>query len=259
MHDPVYSMMDIAPTVSAILRLPAPRQARGVPIPEIVADLAGSPRLALLAPDALGAFAWNLWKGEMPYLSSLHLRKSITLRAVMPSITPVNFATMVTGTDLEGHGVHTFEHDFACETLFDLVRGAGGKSTGIGLDGYTGSKLLGRSADIWGNAGSGSDDAIAEQVVGIAEQHGPEFLIAQFGRVDDVFHQYGPSSPSVVPMLRATDARLREVVRRLKPLGYGILILSDHGQHDVTDHPSGFKGLHGTDSPEDCLVPCMWA
>ena len=259
MNNKGHSMIDIAPTVSAILQLPAPAQTEGVPIREIVADLAGSSRVAILAPDALGMFAWNLWRAEMPYLSSLHAQNSLTLRSVMPSITPVNFATMVTGTDLAGHGVHTFKDDFACETLFDVVRKAKGKSAGVGLDGYTGSELLGRFADIWGNAGDGSDDAVADKIIEIADNDRPEFLIAQLGRVDDVFHRYGPSSPSVVPMLKATDTRLKRLVEHLKPLGYGIVILADHGQHDVTEPSAkGLKGSHGTDILEDCLVPCTW-
>jgi len=252
-------MIHIAPTVAAILRLPAPAQAKGAPIAEIVAGLSGCRKVAVVAPDALGLFAWNLWKKEMPYLASLHERNSVTLRSVMPSITPVNFATIVTGTDLAGHGVQTFRDDFGCETLFDAVRKARGKSAGVGIHGYTGSELLGRFADIWGNAGDGSDDAVAERVLEIAQRDCPEFLIAQLGRVDDVFHRYGPSSPSVVPMLRETDARLERVIQRLRPLGYGVLVLSDHGQHDVDDPAvAPLKGLHGTDSPEDCLVPCTW-
>jgi len=254
-----FSMMDVAPTVSAILGLPAPSGARGTAIRQIAEGLAGSERVALLAPDALGLFAWNLWKDEMPYLGSLHAAGSVVLRSVMPSITPVNFATMITGTDLDGHGIHTFEHDFACETLFDVVRRAGGASAGVGLDGYTGSKLLARFADIDGNAGCGTDEAVADKVVEIAGGKRPRFLIAQLGRVDDVFHQFGPSSPEVVPMLRETDGRLKRLVDCLKPLGYGVIILADHGQHDVTDEPESSKrGNHGTDSSEDCLVPCTW-
>jgi predicted AlkP superfamily pyrophosphatase or phosphodiesterase len=254
-----YSMIDIAPTVSAILQLHAPAQAKGAPIQDIVTALSGLSKVVILAPDALGMFAWNLWRAEMPYLNSLHTQNSITLHSVMPSITPVNFATMVTGTDLAGHAVHTFKDNFACETLFDVVRKANGKSAGVGLAGYTGCELLGRFADIWGNAGDGSDDAVADMVIEIADSAGPEFLIAQFGRVDDVFHKYGPSSSSVVPMLKATDARLKRLVEHLRPLGYGIVILADHGQHDVVE-PSmkGLKGSHGTDMPEDCLVPCTW-
>jgi predicted AlkP superfamily pyrophosphatase or phosphodiesterase len=255
-HD---SMMDVAPTVSAILHFPTPAATKGAPIPEMVADLAGVDKVAVLAPDAFGLFAWNLWKGEMPYLRSLHAERSIVLRSVVPSITPVNFSTMVTGTDLAGHGVRTFNHDFACETLFDVVRAAGRRSAGVGFEGYTGGKLLARFADIDGTTERGEDDLIVDKVIEIADAHAPTFLIAQLGRVDDIFHKYGPSSPEVVPMLRATDVRLQRAVEHLIPLGYGVIILADHGQHDIVNDPSTpHKGGHGSDSDIDCLVPCTW-
>lgn len=252
-------MMDVAPTVSAVLRLPAPAHAKGAPIRAIVADLAGARRLAILALDALGTFAWNLWRGRMLYLDALHERRSVILRSVMPSITPVNFATMVTGTDLAGHGANTLNDAFACETLFDVVRRAGGKSAGVGLHGYTGCELLGRFADIRGDAGNGTDDDVAEKIIEIAGRDQPEFLIAQLGRVDDVFHQHGPSSPAVVPMLQASDKRLGRLVKHLQPLEYGVLIVADHGQHDMPDAPAGeMQGSHGSDRDEDCLTPCTW-
>jgi len=120
--------------------------------------------------------------------------------------------------------------------------------------------LLGRFADIRGNVPLGSDEAIAERVAQIARDDKPQFIIAQLGRVDDVFHEHGPSSPEVVPMLRDTDARLKRMVESLVPHGYGVIILADHGQHDVVDAlPGQHKGNHGSDSDEDCLVPCTWA
>ena len=60
-------------------------------------------------------------------------------------------------------------------------------------------------------------------------------------------------------MLRDTDARLKTLIEHLTPLGYGVIILADHGQHDIPDAKEGEKhGGHGTDSDEDCLVPCTW-
>jgi predicted AlkP superfamily pyrophosphatase or phosphodiesterase len=256
MNNDEYAMIDIAPTVSAVLNLPAPAQSWGVPIQEIVTDLNHEDRIALIVPDALGLFAWNLWHDQMPCLQSLHNRHSIVLRSVMPSITPVNFSAMVTGNDVSGHGVLTFEDSFACETLFDVVRRTGGKSAGVGLDGYTGSELLGRFADIWGNAGKGDDANIEEKILEIVDLHQPEFIIAQLGKVDDVFHQYGPSSPLVVPMLKDLDGRLDRLVSYLNSHAYGVIILSDHGQHDVDEED--LRGTHGTDSDIDCLVPCTW-
>jgi len=44
-------MMDVAPTVSAALCLPVPADAKGSPIAEIVADLEGMERVAVLAPE----------------------------------------------------------------------------------------------------------------------------------------------------------------------------------------------------------------
>lgn len=255
----VHSMTCVAPTVSAVLGLPAPARSEGDVIREIADDLAGRQRVALLATDALGRFAWGLWRDAMPWLKARHAERSVTLRSVMPSVTPVNFATMVTGADREGHGIGAKTDDFACETLFDTVRAAGGRSAGVGIENYTGQALLARCADIAGDVGDGTDDDVADRVLEIAESESPRFLIAQLGRVDDTFHKYGPSSPEVVPMLRETDARLKRLTGRLAPLGYGVLILSDHGQHDQTDPAARKKGGHGTDSDEDCLVPCTWA
>jgi len=254
-----YSMMDIAPTVSAVLGLPPPAQAKGSPIQEIVIDFSNRKRVAILVPDALGMFAWNLWKHKMPYLESLHNDRSIVLRSVMPSVTPVNFATIVTGTDVQGHGVRVYTGSFSCETLFDVLRKANRKSAGVGLDDHTGCELMGKNADICGNAGEGSDDDVADKVIEIVDSDRPDFLIAQFVRVDYTFHKYGPSSSSVVPMLIGTDERIRKLVDHLGPLGYGIIIMSDHGQHDLPiASPEGKKGDHGTDTPEDRLVPCTW-
>ena len=252
-------MLDIAPTVCAILNLRFAPETTGAAIPEIVQDLPACRRVALLAPDALGLFAWERWQDEMPFLRSLHEQRSVILRSVMPSITPVNFATMVTGTDVSVHKVRSKTDTFACETLFDIVRSAGGKSAGIGLEGYSGSELLGRHADFWGKAKGGSDVAVAVKIVEIVKGDLPRFLIAQFGRVDDTFHCYGPSSPLVVPMLREADVLFRGLVADLKRLAYGVIILSDHGQHDVPDPQEGEdRGAHGTDVPEDRLVPCTW-
>ena len=262
MQNTAYSMMDITPTISEVMKVSCPDMAQGVPITEIVSSCETPARVAVLALDALGLFAWNLWRAEMPYLDGLHNQKTITLRSVMPTITPVNFATMVTGSDLKGHGVNTFKDPIRCESLFDTLRRANRRSAGVGLDGYTGSELLGRHADICGNAGDGSDETVAEKVMKIARGEKPDFIIAQFGKVDDYFHEHGPSSPQMAPLLRETDRYLEKTTACLKDENYAVIILADHGQHDAeadeAEEAEGLKGWHGSDRPEDLYVPCTW-
>lgn len=248
-----YPMTCLAPTISALLGLPAPAQATESPIPAIKESVGSAERVAVVAPDALGVAILERWTQEMPFLTSLVDRRRVTLRAVMPTITPVNFATMVTGVVRDVHGIGAWKDDFTCETLFDVIRAHGGKSAGVGRVGYTGSELLGRSADLWGKAESKTDDEVEALALGFAEKEEPQFIIVQLGATDDIFHRHGPSSPEVIPTLHATDERLSRMVGRLTELGYAVIVDADHGQHDTEK-----GGSHGTAEDVDALVPCTW-
>jgi len=253
-----YSIVSVAPTTCAVLGLPAPKSAEGPVISEVVESMTQQEKMAILAPDAFGYLMWERWKSEVPFLTGLANEHLLRLRCVMPSVTPVNFATIVSGVGLTVHGVRKKEHDFKCETVFDVVRTAGHRSAGFGQPEWTGSDLLAREADIDGTSEKNSDDSIVKRVLEVLDEESPKFIIAQIGETDDIFHEYGPSSPEVIPGLRRTDQRLKHLVRKLIPLGYGIIILADHGQHDCHDREDGLRGIHGTDSDEDCLVPLTW-
>ncbi|MFW5867793.1 MAG: alkaline phosphatase family protein [Armatimonadota bacterium] len=251
-----HSMTCIAPTVAAVLSLRPPHDATGEPIDSIVTDLEGTERLAIIAPDALGQHQLERFADEMPFLTSLCDRRHLVLQSVMPSVTCVNFATMITGCELDCHGINARNLDFACETLFDVLEEAGQAGAGCGRPGYTGGELLGRVAQIDGTAALSDDAAVEEAVLRIAHEEGPVFIIAQIGGTDDHFHRFGPGSPRMVPKLRETDCRLERMVSELTEGGYAVMILSDHGQHD-TGNPE-YGGTHGTESDEDRLVPCTW-
>jgi predicted AlkP superfamily pyrophosphatase or phosphodiesterase len=254
-----FPITSVAPTVSAILDVAAPAEAKDPIIGEMAADLSACSRVAILAPDALGDFAFRQWKEEMPFLNAFYAQHNVLLRSVVPTITPVNFAAIVSGANPPVHGVKTLNDDIQCESLFDVVRAAGGRSAGIGREGYTGAELLGRHADISGRGPAAEKDAGVERLVlQIVDKDAPQFLIAQLGITDDVFHQFGPSSPDVVPVLRETDERLQRLSAHLIALGYGIIVLADHGQHDV-EKDGRITGSHGTDCDADSLVPCTWA
>ena len=254
-----YVIKDVAPTVSAILGLRSPAQSTGAVIPQIVRDLSGRQRVAVLVPDALGLFPWQRWRHEMPCLCSLHDKHSIVMRSVLPSVTPVCFSAILTGADQSVHGVDARTDTIACESLFDTVSQSKGQTAGVGLRGHTGYEFLGRHAGIRGDGGDGSDAGTETEIIRIVDHHSPAFLIAQLYWTDGIFHKHGPSSPAVVPILQETDGRIDRLCRYLGDQGYGVIVLADHGQHDVLDAGVGEnKGRHGTDADEDLLVPCTW-
>ena len=256
MPDLLHSMTAVAPTAARALGLRDPAQATSRPIQAVLADLEGSARLAIVAPDALGQASLEHFASEMPFLSSMHAGRHLVLRSVMPSMTPVNFATMVTGCELEIHGVSAKERPVECETLFDVLAEAGMRGAGCGRPGYTGSDLLARIAQIDGTAALSDDAAIEEAVLRIARDERPEFLIAQLGATDDHFHRFGPYSERMIPKLRETDCRLERMTAALTERGYALMVLSDHGQHESGD--AAKMGTHGSDCDEDCLVPLTW-
>ena len=251
-----HSMTCVAPTIAAALSLRPLHDATGEPIDEILADLQGTERIAVLAPDALGQHQLEHFAAQMPFLWSLCEARHATLQSVMPSVTCVNFATMITGCDLEGHGISSRELELQCESLFDVLQEVGQAGAGCGRPNYTGGKLLARVAQIDGSAALSDDAAVEEIVVRIARADHPEFIIAQIGGTDDHFHRFGPRSERMIPKLRETDCRLDRMVTDLSEAGYSTIILADHGQHETGDPTH--MGSHGTDSDEDCLVPCTW-
>jgi len=251
-----HSMTCVAPTVAAALSLRQPANSTGEPIDEIVSDLQAAERLAILVPDALGQHQLEYFADAMPFLTSMCERHHVVLEAVMPSVTCVNFATMITGCELDCHGISSKDLDVQCETLFDVLGEARLEGAGCGRPSYTGGQLLARVAQIDGTAALPDDAAVEEAVHRIAHEESPAFIIAQIGGTDDHFHRFGPTSSRMVPKLRETDCRLERMTEDLSAEGYSIMILADHGQHDTGNPERG--GTHGTDSDEDRLVPCTW-
>jgi len=255
----IYNMIDVTPTSCAILGIEEPSGSIGHVIEEITTDLSGYKKLCVLAMDAFGYYAYSLWNKKMPFLQSLHEKHSLIISSVMPTITPVNFSTMITGTTLKAHGGNSMSSILKCETIFEVLEKNNMTGSGIGLKDFTGSRILGRysqmpviypddSQDIeW-------DDGFYNSFLPLVEKS-PDFIIAQLGTIDTVFHRFGPSSEKVVPMLQKTDEMLSKVVPMLNKKGYGVIILADHGQQDKVDVQGG---THGSAYWQSRLVPCTW-
>ncbi len=255
---PTHGMQALAPTVAAILGVPAPKQAEASPIDSIVNDLRGSKRVAILGIDAFGAATWARMRDKTPYLNSLALgNNQAQLRSVLPSVTCVNFGCMITGGSQKTSGITTFDSKLACEDLCSVLRANGKKSGGFGRKGYTGSRLLGRYAD-FSVADKTNDLDLMAGLMEVVEEQKPEFVIVQYGKTDDVFHAHGPFSAEAGEACAEADAWLEKLVPWLRARGYAIIITADHGQHEVARANGTTSGVHGSASDLDCLVPLVW-
>ena len=253
-----YAMQALAPTIAAILGVPAPKQAEAPPIDRIVKDLQGSNKLAVLGVDAFGAAIWEKMRGKTPYLNSLATgANQAQLRSVLPSVTCVNFGCMITGGSQKTTGILTKDSQLQCEDLCSVLRANGMKSGGFGRKDYTGDRLLGRYAD-FSVADMASDQDVLAGLMEVIEAKKPEFVIVQYGKTDDVFHARGPFSQEAAEACAGADAWLEQLVPWLRARGYAILITADHGQHETAKKDGTTGGTHGTASDLDCLVPLVW-
>lgn len=253
-----YPMQAVAPTVAALLGVPAPKQAEAPPIEPILKDLQGSKRVAILGIDAFGAANWKRMRDKTPYLNSLATgNNQAQIRSVLPSVTCVNFGCMITGGSQKTTGITTRDSKIACEDLMSVLRAHGMKSGGFGKKGYTGDRLLGRYAD-FSTSEKTSDLEVMAALMEVVETKKPEFLIVQYGTTDTVFHAHGPFSPEAADACADADAWLKQLVPWLRAHGYAIIITADHGQHEVKRDNGTTRGTHGTASDIDCLVPLVW-
>jgi len=253
----IYPMESVATTSSEILGIEKPSDALNTLIEEVVRDLKPSFRLGIISLDALGLYAWYFHRESMPFLTSHIVEKSVILKAVMPSITPVNHATMVSGVPLEIHGIRTYDDNFKCETIFDVLRRRGLSSMGCGRPNWTGHRLLARYADIKCISPESTDDSLLETFLEKCEKSKPTYFIIQFGDPDDYFHKYGPYSNRVSRILYNVDRRLKTLIDVLGE-EYSFMILADHGQHTLITKTGEIKGKHGKSYKEDLLVPLTW-
>ena len=253
-----YPMQALAPTVAAILAVPAPKQAEAPPIDPVVKDLRGSRKVAILGIDAFGAAIWNKMHAKTPYLNSLVLKNNrAQLRSVLPSVTCVNFGCMITGGSQETTGIKTFDTQLACEDLCSVLRAHGMKTGGFGIKDWTGDRLLGRYADFSVQDKTDDLEVMAGLMKVVAEKK-PEFVIVQYGETDKVFDAHGPSSREAEEACARADAWLAKIVPWLRAGGYAVIITADHGQHESTTKDGKTRGSHGSASDLDCLVPLVW-
>ncbi|MGH9390550.1 MAG: alkaline phosphatase family protein, partial [Vicinamibacteria bacterium] len=101
---------DVAPTLAAILGLPAPTTMTGRVLTEALSGGSERPRVIFLAVlDGIGTDTWERLSPKLPTLSQLRRDGAWFPEArinYLPTVTSAGHSTVATGTDPRFHGIH---------------------------------------------------------------------------------------------------------------------------------------------------------
>lgn len=242
----------VGPTVAALMGAP---YEYGTDAPhEALLSLAGGKidRAVLYNPDAV---AWWLYEKYPAKFAKAKERSDLTLRltSVMPSVTPVCFASMYTGVQPAIHGIQSYTKPVLTqETLFDALLRAGKRCAIVSTAGDSISKIfLERRMDYFIYP---TVAAVNVKALSLLKKNAYDLIVVYNGNYDSRMHAKGPESGYALRALEANVAfyhRLVNEIRKSCPgqrVFYGFC--PDHGCHLI----DGRRGSHGLDMAEDMNV-----
>jgi predicted AlkP superfamily pyrophosphatase or phosphodiesterase len=224
---------------------------------EAVRTLEATKRLAVIVVDAFGYSTWREVRELTPCFNALHAAHGALIDSVMPTITPVNFATMLTGASPESHSITNREQPLTLETIFHVLREEDMISATAARAVSSLGILISPHAERPGISASNMDDEVTCVALRAMEEEA-NLLWVQLLDVDDAGHAHGPLSREGHDAALRADLNLRRMLGSARHVGYSVIVLADHGQHTVMKD-GRIQGTHGTDIPEDVVVPLAWA
>ncbi len=169
------------------------------------------------------------------------------MRTVMPSISNVALASIITGETPNNTGVKVRgDRVVAVDDIFAT-------KDGIVIEGF--SKLIEMSVDQILNADSNGNGSTDDEVFESAKKalvENKELTFVHFHGLDDVSHTYGPFSSEAAAKSIELDGYVKELA---KDFDGTVIVVSDHGQYDSAGDK---KGCHGTFVREAMLVPYIY-
>jgi len=204
-----------------------------------------------LRPDALEL-------ADTPVLDSLRSSGAYqpTAKTVVPSVTLISHASMLSGMVPQKHGIDWNVLDLNRgtvngPTLFSVAHEAGLSTAMIAGKDKLEHLVLPGSVDQFFYAGF-TDRQVTSQAIQVIQTGMPNVLFIHLPDVDTAGHLTGWMSGGQLLALSFTDGIVGEIVNQLQENGYFektlLIITSDHG---------GSGTSHGTASPEDITIPWL--
>ena len=209
-------------------------------------------RVFMYNPDAVALW---LFEKYTDIFTPVMLNSDITLplQTVMPSVTPVCFATMYTGAEPEVHGIQSYTKPvIKTDTVFDVLIRNGKKPCIVSTGNDSMSKIfLEREMDYF--IVETPDEANAKALELIKEDK-YDLICVYNANYDSRMHRVGPEGDEAIDALRHNVKAYETFAKEIKEnwtnhktlLGFA----PDHGCHEI----DGGAGSHGLMMPEDMNI-----
>lgn len=196
----------------------------------------GADRVFIYNPDAVALWLFQKYT-ELFKDAISRTQIQLPILSVMPSVTPVCFASMYSGVMPEVHGIMRYEKPvLKIKTVFDALAAAGKRCAIVSTEGDSISKIfLERDIDYY------------------------IFITLYNGDYDGTMHRNAPEGKQSIEALKANIAVFSQIYDAIKEKWSGHRTLlgfcPDHGCHEI----DGGAGSHGLDMQEDMNIIHMFS
>jgi hypothetical protein len=249
----------VTPTLSRLFDITPPRAcaARSLDLSPVDRSLPPIERALVFAADALGArLVEDFPEAFAPVLA--HAPIQVRARAVLPSVTPVCFASMFTGAPPETHGIRKYEKPIlACDTLFDALTRSGRTVAIVAVQDSSIDRIFrNRPIDYFTER---YDPEVLDRARSLVRGDRHDLILVYQQEYDDRMHASVPRSPEALAAMenhvKSFDALAAVAGERWSDRPHALCFLTDHGTH--IDPDTG-RGTHGSDLPDDMDVVLFW-
>ena len=254
-----YEMTRVAAAFTQALGVEPPRQAQPAaePLKNLLADAFGgkpAQKVVIYNPDAIAMWLYQKYTPDFEDVIR-YTQVCLPLKTMMPSVTPVCFATMYTGTPPQIHGIQKYEKPVVhTDSVYDALIRAGKKCAIVAQKGCSMAKIfLERDMDYF--CDYDDDEGVVRKGIELIKEDKYDFISIYNGWYDHTMHGTKVEHPEALQVFRDECRFFGEIARAVREYyaKYDTFIgfATDHGCHD---NPETGRGTHGTDLTDDLNV-----
>lgn len=209
-------------------------------------------RVVLYNPDAVALWIYQKYTEKFTD-AALCSDLALPMLSVMPSVTPVCFASMYSGVMPEIHGIKRYEKPvLSVETVFDWFSKAGKKAAIVSTANDSISMIfLERDMEYYIYD---TPEEVNKKALELIDEDRFDLIVIYNGNYDSTMHKHGPEAEISLSVLEKNIAFYSELIAKINSewknhkVFYGFC--PDHGCHEI----DGECGSHGLDMEEDMNV-----